>query len=338
MIYGEIEQYMKANQETWLVTGAAGFIGSNLVERLLSLGQCVVGLDNFSTGRKTNLLEIKTNVDAGEWDNFHFHECDILDFEEICKLMSDTKHVLHQAALGSVPRSISNPLNTNLANINGFINVLEASRLNGIETFTYASSSAVYGDHPVLPKRETEMGKLLSPYAVTKAANELYAGVYSDLYNIKTTGLRYFNVFGPRQDPDGAYAAVIPKWIDAIYNDKTLQINGDGKTTRDFCYVENVVRANLQAAFRSNINMSGVFNISCGEETSLNDLQELIIATLLDLGVTANHNVIYNGQRQGDIRHSLADVSSAKYSMHYEPEIFIDQGIELTCTYFIKNK
>ncbi|HFM0522430.1 TPA: NAD-dependent epimerase/dehydratase family protein, partial [Escherichia coli] len=251
----------------WLVTGVAGFIGSNLLEELLSLNQIVIGLDNFSTGFQHNLDEVQSLVTEEQWNNFIFIKGDICNFDTCTHAVKGVDYVLHQAALGSVPRSIENPLATNDANITGFLNILQASKNENVKSFTYAASSSTYGDHPALPKVEENIGNPLSPYAVTKYVNELYAGVYSKVYDFKTIGLRYFNVFGRRQNPNGAYAAVIPKWIGAALNSEDIIINGDGETSRDFCYIDNVVQMNILAATAKEEHKDNIYNVAVGDRT-----------------------------------------------------------------------
>ena len=246
--YQEARMHLKSNPKVWLITGVAGFIGSNLLEHLLKLDQVIVGIDNFSTGYQRNLDEVKSLVTDVQWKRFHFIECDIQDYEDCVLALKGVDYVLHQAALGSVPRSIADPLSSNGVNISGFLNVLNASKEEGVKSFTYAASSSTYGDHPTLPKVEKNIGNPLSPYAVTKHVNELYAGVYARNYGFKTIGLRYFNVFGKRQDPDGAYAAVIPKWTASLIKGEDVFINGDGETSRDFCFIENIIQMNILSA------------------------------------------------------------------------------------------
>uniref|UniRef100_UPI002AD2296C NAD-dependent epimerase/dehydratase family protein n=2 Tax=Providencia heimbachae TaxID=333962 RepID=UPI002AD2296C len=260
--YDLVQQELILTPKKWLLTGVAGFIGSNILEKLLKLNQTVVGLDNFSTGFKHNLDDVKSLVSDEQWNNFTFIHGDICDIS-ICKLaVQDVNYVLHQAALGSVPRSIENPIATNLANISGFLNILDASKNANTDSFTYAASSSTYGDHLALPKVEENIGSPLSPYAVTKYVNELYADVYSKIYNFNTIGLRYFNVFGKRQNPNGAYAAVIPKWIDTIFNGDSIEINGDGETSRDFCYIDNVVQMNILAAVAAEQYKNNIYNVA----------------------------------------------------------------------------
>ncbi|MBF4269454.1 NAD-dependent epimerase/dehydratase family protein, partial [Vibrio anguillarum] len=265
--YEQIKTQLFESPKTWLVTGVAGFIGSNLLETLLKLNQKVVGLDNFTTGHQHNLDEVQSLVTETQWNNFRFIEGDIRNYSDCEQAMTDVDYVLHQAALGSVPRSITDPLTTNAANVTGFINMLQAAKEAGVLSFTYAASSSTYGDHPALPKIEANIGNPLSPYAVTKYVNELYAGVYARTYGFKTIGLRYFNVFGPRQDPNGAYAAVIPKWTSAMITGEDVFINGDGETSRDFCFIENTVQMNILAATASEEVKDQVYNVAVGDRT-----------------------------------------------------------------------
>ena len=277
MAYLEIQKILKHKPKTWLITGVAGFIGSNLLQELLCLNQVVVGLDNFETGFEKNLNSVECNVSRSQWENFTFIQGSIEDVETCRKAVYGIDYVLHQAALGSVPRSIENPLRTNTINITGFLNILTCSKEAGVRKFVYAASSSTYGDSTVLPKVENEIGDPLSPYAVSKYANELYANVFNTVYGFRSVGLRYFNVFGPRQDPSGAYAAVIPKWIKQIIKNEAIVINGDGTTSRDFCYVENVVQANILAALKNTDGQkNAVFNIAYSKRTSLNELLNLI--------------------------------------------------------------
>ncbi len=267
--YQQLIKSLKKNQHKWLITGVAGFIGSNILETLLLLNQKVVGLDNFSTGNKDNLKEIQSLVSLKQWKNFNFIEGDITSIRDCNKACKDIDYVLHQGALGSVPRSINNPIASNEANISGFLNMLVAAKDANVKSFTYAASSSTYGDHPALPKVEENIGKPLSPYAVTKYVNELYADVFAKTYGFKTIGLRYFNVFGKRQDPNGAYAAVIPKWISSMISGNNIYINGDGETSRDFCFVENAVQANLLSAVAKESSKNEVYNVAVGDRTSL---------------------------------------------------------------------
>ena len=275
-LYQSIRESLQSKKSVWLVTGAAGFIGSHLVEELLTLNQEVIGIDNFLTGKKINLDLIKIAQPKNFKNNFSFYEIDITNADQLNELPK-IDYVLHQAALGSVPRSIENPIDTNHNNVTGFLNMLVFAKNQNIEKFIYASSSSVYGDHPELPKIEEQTGNLLSPYALSKKVNEQYAEVFSRVYKIKTVGLRYFNVFGPRQDPNGQYAAVIPKWINATIQNKPITINGDGSTSRDFCYIKNVIQANILAALGDMPDKNaGIYNISCGGQTTLNELAKFI--------------------------------------------------------------
>ncbi len=320
----QLPQYPK----TWLVTGVAGFIGSNLLETLLKLDQCVIGLDNFSTGYQRNLDEVQSLVTAEQWGNFQFIEGDIRDLITCQQACKNVDYVLHQAALGSVPRSINDPILTNQSNIDGFLNMLVAARDAQVKSFTYAASSSTYGDHPALPKVEANIGKPLSPYAVTKYVNELYADVFARCYGFNTIGLRYFNVFGPRQDPNGAYAAVIPKWTAALLKGVTVYINGDGETSRDFCFVANAVQANLLAATTENSEAtSQVYNVAVGDRTTLNELFSLLRDNLAQHGVSAHTQPVHQGFRVGDVRHSQADISKANSLLGYEPTHRINEGI-----------
>ena len=270
--YQEIQENLKNNSKKWLITGCAGFIGSNLLETLLLLNQEVVGLDNFATGHQKNLDEVKSQVSEEQWNKFNFIEGDIRNLEDCQKATTGVSYILHQAALGSVPRSIADPILTNSANVTGFLNMLVAAKEAEVETFVYAASSSTYGDHPALPKVEDNIGKPLSPYAVTKYVNELYADVFFKTYGLNTIGLRYFNVFGKRQDPDGAYAAVIPKWTSSMFTNDDVFINGDGETSRDFCFIENAVQANILAATSNQDAKNNVYNVAVGDRTTLNIL------------------------------------------------------------------
>jgi UDP-N-acetylglucosamine 4-epimerase len=324
------------NPKTWLVTGAAGFIGSHLVENLLRLNQRVVGLDNFATGHQRNLDEVQSLVSPQQWSNFRFVEGDICDVETCRAACAGIDYVLHQAALGSVPRSINDPITTNQTNIVGFLNMLVAARDAGVKSFTYAASSSTYGDHPGLPKVEHSIGKPLSPYAVTKYVNELYAEVFARTYGFKTIGLRYFNVFGPRQDPDGAYAAVIPKWTAAMIDQGTIRINGDGETSRDFCYVRNAVQANLLAAVADESSKDQVYNVAFGQRTSLNELFGLIRSALAANRVDYAVAPVHGDFRAGDVRHSLADIGKARELIGYEPAYDLRAGIAEAMPWYVQ--
>lgn len=321
---------MKEHQYCWLITGVAGFIGSNLLQALLKLNQKVIGLDNFSTGYTYNLEQVREQVGEQLWRKFKFMEGDICKLEDCRQACFKVDYVLHQAALGSVPRSIESPILTNESNISGFLNMLVASRDAPVKRFVYAASSSTYGDHPDLPKVESMIGRPLSPYAVTKYVNELYADVFYSCYGVETIGLRYFNVFGPRQDPNGAYAAVIPQWIAALIKGQSLQINGDGETSRDFCYIENVVQVNILAALTNDIEaVNQVYNVALNERTSLNQLYKMILALLVKrFPHLENHKPQYVAFREGDVRHSQADISKAIRLLGYAPTHRIDEGLK----------
>ncbi|MFP5467294.1 MAG: NAD-dependent epimerase/dehydratase family protein [Gammaproteobacteria bacterium] len=326
--YEEVQQQLREQPKTWLVTGVAGFIGSNLLETLLSLDQTVVGLDNFATGRQRNLDEVQSLVSPGQWARFRFIEGDIRHLETCQQACAGVDHVLHQAALGSVPRSINDPITTNSTNIDGFLNMLVAARDAKVSSFTYAASSSTYGDHPGLPKVEDRIGKPLSPYAVTKYVNELYADVFARCYGFQTIGLRYFNVFGRRQDPDGAYAAVIPKWTAALLKRETVFINGDGETSRDFCYVANAVQANILAATTQNPEAKNqVYNVAVGDRTTLNTLFGLLRENLLAHGVSPDVQPTYRDFRAGDVRHSQAATDKAQSLLGYVHSHTLAQGV-----------
>ncbi len=336
--YEEVKADLQANPKTWLITGVAGFIGSNLLETLLKLDQTVVGLDNFATGHQHNLDEVQTLVSEEQWNRFRFIEGDIRDLNDCREAVKGTDYVLHQAALGSVPRSIEDPIATNQANIDGFLNMLVAAKDEQVSSFTYAASSSTYGDHPDLPKVEDKIGNPLSPYAVTKYVNELYASVFARTYGFKTIGLRYFNVFGPRQDPDGAYAAVIPKWTAAMIQDEDVFINGDGQTSRDFCYVDNAVQANLLAAITTGENARNqVYNVAVGDRTTLNELFDAIKAALIANGVEHTASPAYRDFRTGDVRHSQADVGKASRLLRYGPSYKIGKGVFETVTWYVRS-
>lgn len=327
--YLDVRQHLQGRQYSWLITGAAGFIGSNLLEALLLLNQRVVGLDNFSTGYQHNLDQVRELVGPAAWSNFRFVEGDIRKPEDCIKVCKEVDFVLHHAALGSVSRSIEDPLLANENNVTGFLNMLVASRDAGVKRFMYAASSSTYGDHPGLPKVESVIGNPLSPYAVTKYVNEIYADVFARCYGTESIGLRYFNIFGPRQDPNGAYAAVIPQWIAALIKDQTLHINGDGETSRDFCFVDNVVQANLLAALSTNPGVTNqVYNVALNERTSLNQLYEMMRSLLLEsFPHLRDHRPQYGEFREGDVRHSQADISKAAKLLGFEPTHRIDEGL-----------
>lgn len=337
--YQIIQQTLKTKSYRWLVTGVAGFIGSNLLEALLKLNQEVVGLDNFSTGYQHNLDQAKAAVSPAIWANFTSHRGDIRSLQDCQKACENVDFVLHHAALGSVPRSIEDPIQTNESNISGFINMLVAARDANVKRFVYAASSSTYGDHPDLPKIESVIGRPLSPYAVTKYVNELYADVFARCYGVQSIGLRYFNIFGPRQDPNGAYAAVIPQWIAALIQNKTLKINGDGETSRDFCFVENVIQANLLSALaEKSTAINQVYNIALNERTSLNQLYSMMRKLLINkFSHLQNHQPTYVDFRQGDVRHSQADISKAINLLGYAPTHRIDKGLEEAMDWYIEN-
>ena len=333
----EVKEDLRNNPKKWLVTGVAGFIGSNLLEALLHLDQTVVGLDNFFTGRRENLADAEKNIEAKKWDRFQFIEGDIRNVSDCKTACAGVDYILHQAALGSVPRSIDDPLTTNECNIDGFVNMLVAAKEAGVQRFVYAASSATYGDHPKLPKVEDEIGRPLSPYALTKYVNELYADVFGRVYDMETVGLRYFNVFGKRQDPNGAYAAVIPKWIQAFLSGEQPIINGDGKTSRDFCYIDNTVQSNLLAATSADeASVNRVYNIAFGEKTTLNELSRLIKDALHPFRPEVGGlEPMYGPPREGDVRHSLADITRARELLGYDPRFNVSEGMKKTVAWFV---
>ena len=337
--YTELKTKLQNQPKTWLVTGVAGFIGSNLLETLLKLNQQVVGLDNFATGHQHNLDEVKSLVTAEQWAKFKFIQGDIRHLDDCKVACKDVDYVLHQAALGSVPRSIEDPITTNTTNIDGFINMLVAARDAKVKRFVYAASSSTYGDHPDLPKMEDKIGKPLSPYAVTKLVNELYADVFAKTYQFNCIGLRYFNIFGRRQDPNGAYAAVIPKWIAALIKNETVYINGDGETSRDFCYIDNAVQANLLAATVTNAEATNqVYNVAVGDRTSLNDLYQNLRENLAKHYPHLNEVApVYRDFRAGDVRHSLADISKAKTLLGYQPTHKIGEGLKEAMQWYLNS-
>ena len=357
--YETLQQQLPQQPATWLITGVAGFIGSNLLETLLKLGQRVVGLDNFATGHQRNLDEVQSLVSRAQWDKFKFIAGDIRNVEDCQQACQGVDYVLHQAALGSVPRSLEDPITTNAANITGFLNMLVAARDAKVRSFTYAASSSTYGDHPGLPKVEDAIGKPLSPYAVTKYVNELYADVFGKAYGLQSIGLRYFNVFGPRQDPEGAYAAVIPKWITSLIQGQPVYINGDGETSRDFCFIANVVQANLLAATVNGLPLAAglsplplplgegrgegspapvnqVYNVAVGERTTLNELYAQLHRNLLPhYPHLQDAKPVYRDFRSGDVRHSLADISKAQRLLGYAPTQRLAQGLALAMPWYI---
>ena len=338
--YDQLKQSLPQSPQTWLVTGVAGFIGSNLLETLLKLGQTVVGLDNFATGHQRNLDEVRTLVNPEQWARFRFMEGDICEPSTCQQACTGVDHVLHQAALGSVPRSINDPIATNATNIGGFLNMLVAARDAQVKSFTYAASSSTYGDHPGLPKVEDVIGKPLSPYAVTKYVNELYADVFARCYGFHAVGLRYFNVFGRRQDPQGAYAAVIPKWTAALLQGEPVFINGDGDTSRDFCYVDNAVQANLLAATTQKPEAKNqVYNVAVGDRTTLNDLYKNLRTVLsADRTEIQTAQPTYRDFRAGDVRHSQADVTKAHNLLGYLPTHRLAEGLVEACDWYVKHK
>lgn len=324
--------------KTWLVTGVAGFIGSNLLETLLKLNQKVVGLDNFATGHQSNLDEVQGLVSAEQWVNFRFIEGDIRNFADCQNACTGVDYVLHEAALGSVPRSIADPITTNETNISGFLNMLTAARDAQVSSFTYAASSSTYGDHPALPKVEENIGKPLSPYAVTKYVNELYADVFAKTYGFKAIGLRYFNVFGQRQDPNGAYAAVIPKWTSSMIAGDDVFINGDGETSRDFCFIDNTVQANILAATtQDEAAKNQVYNVAVGDRTTLNELYRAIQVALAENQVNFERDPVYRDFRAGDVRHSQASIAKIQQHLGYAPQFKIAEGIQLAMRWYVNN-
>lgn len=334
--YEEITKEIFQNPKIWLITGVAGFIGSNLLETLLKLNQKIIGLDNFATGHQHNLDEVENSVSKEQWSRFNFIKGDIRNYDD-CKLaVKDVDYILHQAALGSVPRSIADPITSNSVNISGFLNILEAAKEEQVKSFTYAASSSTYGDHPALPKVEENIGNPLSPYAVTKYVNELYAGVYARAYGFKSIGLRYFNVFGKRQDPNGAYAAVIPKWTASMINGEEVFINGDGETSRDFCFIENTIQMNILAATAADEAKDEVYNVAVGDRTSLNDLYSSIKDSLVENNISIEIEPLYKEFRVGDVRHSQADISKAKEMLGYAPEFHIEEGVKKAMNWYIE--
>lgn len=335
--YEALRQTLTDRPRKWLVTGAAGFIGSNLVEALLKLGQHVVGLDNFATGQRRNLDEVKSLVQEDAWARFRFREGDVCRPEDCQAACAGVDYVLHQAGLGSVPRSLQDPVRSHVNNVNGFLNMAVAARDAKVRRFVYASSSSVYGDHPALPKVEPNIGKPLSPYAATKFMMEVYAGVFAHSYGLTSIGLRYFNVFGPRQDPENAYAAVIPRWFTALLQGTDVSIFGDGETSRDFCYIANVVQANLRAAVAEVNPAAHVFNIAYGQRTTLNQLfarmRELVAQ---DRPSALEAKPVHQGERRGDIRHSLADVSAARTLLGYVPQYSVFEGLTETYPWYAR--
>ncbi len=324
-------------QKTWLVTGCAGFIGSNLIEALLEQGQRVVGLDNFSTGFQHNLDQVEATVGPEKWKRLRFIEGDIRSLETCREACKDLDYVLHEAALGSVPRSIDDPITSHESNVTGFLNMLVAARDAKVKRFVYAASSAAYGDHPGLPKVEESIGRPLSPYGAGKYMNELYADVFGRCYGLETVGLRYFNVFGPRQDPDGAYAAVIPKWIAAMLRGETVYINGDGETARDFCFIDNVVQANILAATAGNPEaVNRVYNVALGDQTSLNQLFQSLRELLNARDASFDcEPAVYRDFRPGDVRFSRADISKAQDLLGFSPTVRVHDGLARALDWYV---
>lgn len=330
---------LERTQFTWLITGVAGFIGSNLLETLLKYNQKVIGLDNFSTGYRHNLTNVQEQVLPSQWDLFEFIEGDIRDLSVCQTACKGVDFVLHQAALGSVPRSISDPIASHATNVDGSLNMLVAANEANVKRFVYASSSSVYGDHKDLPKVEEKIGKPLSPYAVTKLVNEQYADVFSKVYGLESIGLRYFNAFGQRQDPNSVYAAVLPLWTSSLINGKPLYINGDGSTSRDFCYIDNVVQVNLLSAMTTNKDaLNQVYNVAVGEQTTLNELLDSLVNILQpDFPELANFEPTYRDFRAGDVKHSLADISKAKSLLGYEPTHTVATGLPMAVEWYKAN-
>jgi UDP-N-acetylglucosamine 4-epimerase len=333
--YEEVQAELRQRHHRWLVTGVAGFIGSNLLQRLLELEQVVVGVDSFSTGHRRNLEEVRQSVSPEQWARFEFLEGDICDPNTCRRACDGADLVLHQAALGSVPRSMEDPGSTHHHNVTGFVQVLIAAREAGARRLVYASSSSVYGDDPRVPKVEAQVGTPLSPYAATKVINEVYAQTFARAYGFDSIGLRYFNVFGPRQDPHGAYAAVIPRWIANLIRGEPVQINGDGETSRDFCFIENVVQANLLAAMTTAPSaVNQVYNVALGERTTLNELLAILRRHLPGNAVGADSPAVYGEFRPGDVRHSLADIGKARELLGYEPTHGLEAGLELSMSWY----
>ena len=336
--YEELRTRIKARPRKWLVTGVAGFIGSHLAENLLALGQEVVGLDNFSTGTRANLEHVRAAV-GERWQNFRFIEGDIRALEACREACRSVELVLHEAALGSVPRSIDKPVPTHESNVNGFLNMLIAARDAGVSRLVYASSSAVYGDDDTMPKVEPRIGKPMSPYGLSKQVNEQYASVFATCYGFETVGMRYFNVFGPRQDPDGPYRSVIPAWIGALLRNETAYINGDGTISRDFCHVDNVVQANLLAATTENAAaLNQAYNVAHGEQTTLTELYELIRTLLVPrMPHLRTVRAVHRAPRRGDLPRSLADIGKAQKLLGYQPVYRIRDGLEQTIEWYARN-
>ena len=336
--FTDVQAHLRENSYHWLVTGAAGFIGSNLVEALLKLNQRVTGLDNFATGHQHNLDEVRELVGSNAWQRFSFINGDIRKYDDCLRACAGVDFVLHQAALGSVSRSIADPITTNDTNVTGFLNMITAARDAKTRRFVYAASSSTYGDHPALPKVESVIGNPLSPYAVTKYVNELFADVFARCYGTEAIGLRYFNVFGPRQDPHGAYAAVIPQWIAALIENRDLYINGDGETSRDFCFIDNVVQANILAAMAPEGAANQVYNVALNERTSLNELHQMMCEQLRErFPHVATHRPTFKDFRAGDVRHSQADISKAETLLGFAPTHRIGEGLRQAMAWYIEH-
>ena len=336
--YNKIKTKLLKEQKTWLITGVAGFIGSNLLETLLQLDQRIIGLDNLSTGHEANLKKVSSLVSDAQWKNFTFMEGDICDYETCIKATTNVEYVLHQAALGSVPRSVADPILTNNVNISGFLNMLTAAKNSEVKSFVYAASSSTYGDHPDLPKVESNIGNPLSPYGLTKLVNELYADVFHKIYGFRSIGLRYFNVFGKRQDPNGAYAAVIPKWISLMIKNKEIIINGDGSTSRDFCYIDNAVQANILSALADSSAFNNIYNVAVGDRTSLNKLVDLLRSSLMTNNIDYKKQPHLTDFREGDVKHSMADITKAKKNLGYDPEFTVEKGLHQTVMSYINQE
>lgn len=333
-IPSNLSKVLADTERRWLVTGAAGFIGSSLVETLLAHSQTVIGLDNYATGRQRNLDEVLVSSPSS---HFKMIEGDIRDRATCAFAVDSVDIILHHAALGSVPRSVEDPLTSHDVNVTGFLNILSAAKSAGIGRFIYAASSSAYGDEPALPKREEQIGKPLSPYAATKITNEIYASAYAHCYDLKATGLRYFNVFGPRQDPDGPYAAVIPKWVAAMIGDEEVVIHGDGETSRDFCYIDNAVQANIRAALGPDEAQGHVYNVAVGERTTLNELFDMVRDALHDHHIHYDRTPRKSEFRAGDVRHSQADISKARNLLGYAPEWSVKAGLDKALPWYIAN-
>lgn len=334
--YEDTLKILSKNPEKWLITGVAGFIGSNLLETLLKHDQHVVGLDNFSTGHKSNLYNVKHNVSGKQWSKFTLIKGDIRNLKACKKACNHANYVLHQAALCSVEQSIQDPILTSTNNIDGFLNMIMAAHEAGVDKFVYASSCAVYGNCTELPLDENKKGNLLSPYAADKYINELHGDLFSKLYNVKTIGLRYFNVFGPRQNPNSEYSGVIAKWFSALIKNDNVYIYGDGKTSRDFCYIEDCIQANILAAYTKNPDVfNAVYNVGSGKQTDLNHLFESIKKSTAKLKSDINNiKPDYKEFRPGDIRHSVSNIVKTNNLLGYRPKFSLDQGLDKTASWY----